>query len=88
MAPLFVAAGAGSVLFQAETRRVAGSILLPLAALLEVAATEIGVVAPQHFRDIVLPAMETLREAGDALEVIIPHETWPLATYREMLFIK
>ena len=24
----------------------------------------------------------------ESLEVIIPHETWPLATYREMLFIK
>jgi len=42
----------------------------------------------KHFRDIVVPAMEKLREAGDALEVVIPHETWPLATYREMLFIK
>jgi glutamine synthetase len=42
----------------------------------------------KHFRDVVVPAMEKLREAGDALEVIIPHETWPLATYREMLFIK
>jgi glutamine synthetase len=42
----------------------------------------------KHFRDIVVPAMEKLREAGDALEVVIPHETWPLATSREMLFIK
>jgi glutamine synthetase len=42
----------------------------------------------KHFRDVVVPAMEQLREAGDALEVVIPHETWPLATYREMLFIK
>ena len=42
----------------------------------------------KHFRDVVVPAMEALRETGDALEVIIPHETWPLATYREMLFIK
>jgi glutamine synthetase len=42
----------------------------------------------QHFRDVVVPAMTTLREAGDALEVLIPHELWPLATYREMLFIK
>jgi glutamine synthetase type III len=32
--------------------------------------------------------MATLREVGDRLEVMIPHETWPLATYREMLFIK
>jgi glutamine synthetase len=42
----------------------------------------------KHFRDTVVPAMAALREAGDALEVVIPHESWPLATYREMLFIK
>ena len=42
----------------------------------------------KHFRDVVVPAMQKLREAGDALEVDIPHDTWPLATYREMLFIK
>ena len=36
----------------------------------------------------VIPAMVALREAGDELEVVIPHELWPLATYREMLFIK
>jgi glutamine synthetase len=42
----------------------------------------------RHFRDSVVPAMAALRETGDALELMIPHETWPLATYREMLFIK
>jgi len=42
----------------------------------------------KHFRDTVIPAMTALRETGDALELMIPHETWPLATYREMLFIK
>jgi glutamine synthetase len=42
----------------------------------------------KHFRDAVIPAMTALRETGDALEVVIPHELWPLATYREMLFIK
>jgi len=42
----------------------------------------------KHFRDAVVPAMASLRESGDALESIIPHELWPLATYREMLFIK
>jgi glutamine synthetase len=42
----------------------------------------------KHFRDTVRPAMEALREAGDALELMMPHELWPLATYREMLFIK
>jgi glutamine synthetase len=42
----------------------------------------------KHFRDVVRPAMEVLREAGDELELMMPHELWPLATYREMLFIK
>jgi glutamine synthetase len=42
----------------------------------------------KHFRDKVVPTMAGLRELGDELETIMPHETWPLATYREMLFIK
>jgi glutamine synthetase len=42
----------------------------------------------KHFRDTVVPAMAALRETGDGLECIVPHELWPLATYREMLFIK
>lgn len=33
-------------------------------------------------------SMAALREAGDSLELMIPHEGWPLATYREMLFVK
>jgi glutamine synthetase len=42
----------------------------------------------KHYRDHVIPAMTALRETGDELETIVPHELWPLATYREMLFIK
>jgi glutamine synthetase len=42
----------------------------------------------KHFRDAVVPNMATLRVLGDELETIMPHELWPLATYREMLFIK
>jgi glutamine synthetase len=42
----------------------------------------------KHFRDSVIPAMNAVREASDDLEGLVPHETWPLATYREMLFIK
>jgi glutamine synthetase len=42
----------------------------------------------KHMRDVVIPAMNDLREAGDELEVLVPHELWPLPTYREMLFIK
>ena len=40
------------------------------------------------FRDKVVPAMQSLREAGDALEAIVPEDVWPLPTYREMLFVK
>ncbi len=45
-------------------------------------------VHAKYFRDKVIPLMGTLRDAGDALELNIPHEDWPLPTYREMLFIK
>jgi glutamine synthetase len=42
----------------------------------------------KFFRDKVVPAMTALREAGDSLEAVVPHDSWPLPTYREMLFIK
>jgi glutamine synthetase len=42
----------------------------------------------RYFRDKVVPAMDALREAGDSLEGILPHDLWPFPTYREMLFIK
>ena len=42
----------------------------------------------KYFRDKVIPAMTALRETGDALENLVPHDLWPLPTYREMLFIK
>jgi glutamine synthetase len=42
----------------------------------------------KHYRDSVIPAMRALRESGDEIELMIPHDSWPLATYREMLFIK
>jgi len=41
-----------------------------------------------YMRDSVVPAMTALREVGDAIEVLTPHELWPLPTYREMLFVK
>jgi glutamine synthetase len=41
-----------------------------------------------YMRDTIVPAMATLRDAGDQIELLMPHETWPLPTYREMLFIK
>ena len=38
--------------------------------------------------DVVLPAMNTVREYSDALEALVADDLWPLPTYQEMLFIK
>jgi glutamine synthetase len=32
--------------------------------------------------------MVSLRESGDTLEGLVPHDVWPLPTYREMLFVR
>jgi glutamine synthetase len=42
----------------------------------------------KYMRDKIVPAMAKLREIGDEIEELTPHETWPLPTYREMLFVK
>src|SRR5688500_12096913 len=42
----------------------------------------------KFMRDSVCTSMAALRDVGDRLELIIPHQVWPLPTYREMLFIK
>jgi glutamine synthetase len=42
----------------------------------------------KHMRDGVVPAMGSLRETADQIEMLMPHGMWPLPTYREMLFIK
>ena len=42
----------------------------------------------KYMRDKVVPAMASLREVGDDIELLTPHEIWPLPTYREMLFVK
>jgi len=58
---------------------------------LEHAAAHGGSSAEKHakyMRDTVVPTMVKLRELGDQLELMIPHEIWPLPTYREMLFVK
>ncbi|MDX2006378.1 MAG: glutamine synthetase III [Meiothermus sp.] len=41
-----------------------------------------------HMRDKVLPAMQAVRKAADALERIVADKHWPLPSYREMLFVK
>jgi glutamine synthetase len=34
------------------------------------------------------PAMERLRQAGDALETVVATELWPMPNYRNLLFLK
>lgn len=42
----------------------------------------------QYCCDTIKPAMDTVREAADALEMVVADDLWPLPTYQEMLFIK
>jgi glutamine synthetase len=58
-----------------------------LAALLDHSGTSAEKHA-KYMRDKIVPAMNKLREIGDEIEVLTPHEIWPLPTYREMLFVK
>jgi glutamine synthetase len=32
--------------------------------------------------------MQAVREVADRLERVVPHDYWPLPTYREILFVK
>jgi len=66
-------------LFRSRTARLARVVAEPAASTERHA---------RHVRDEVLPAMAALREVGDRLEMLVPHDLWPLPTYREMLFIK
>ena len=42
----------------------------------------------KHSRDVIIPAMNAVRAAGDHLELIVADDLWPLPTYQEMLFVK
>ncbi|MGZ3412638.1 MAG: glutamine synthetase III family protein [Isosphaeraceae bacterium] len=42
----------------------------------------------KHSRDVIIPAMNAVRAAGDQLETLVADDLWPLPTYQEMLFIK
>ena len=59
-----------------------------LHALLEHEGDADALKHAKYFRDKVIPAMNALRDAGDALEGLVPQDLWPLPTYREMLFVK
>jgi glutamine synthetase len=59
-----------------------------LQSLLEHEANGDAVKHAKYFRDKVIPTMVTLREIGDNLECVVPHDLWPFPTYREMLFVR
>jgi glutamine synthetase len=42
----------------------------------------------KYAHEAIIPAMATVRAAGDKLENIVAADLWPLPTYQEMLFIK
>ena len=43
-------------------------------------------VQAKAYREKVIPAMDTVREAADALEKITDKESWPYPSYEDMLF--
>ncbi len=46
-----------------------------------------GLAEAQHAYAELLPAMNAVRAAADALETVVADDLWPLPTYQEMLFI-
>jgi glutamine synthetase len=42
----------------------------------------------KYVRDATIPAMDGVREAGDALEKVVSDDLWPLPKYAEILFVK
>jgi glutamine synthetase len=42
----------------------------------------------RYIHDVVVPAMEAVRAAADALEKVVADDVWPLPKYSEILFIK
>ncbi len=47
-----------------------------------------GIELAEYIRDSVLPAMDGVRSAGDALERIVADDLWPLPKYGEILHIR
>src|ERR1700759_977885 len=46
-----------------------------------------GLDEPNHAQQELLPAMDAIRTAADALEGMVADDLWPLPTYQEMLYI-
>lgn len=87
------ASGGNTVVQKAELAKVSAllaSATKKLAALEGVLkktqAIENGDKKAESYRDVVIPAMNSLRSDIDALETRLPADLWPVPTYAEMLF--
>ncbi len=47
-----------------------------------------ALVHARHYRDAIVPAINAVREAADALEPVVADDLWPLPTYQELLFLR
>ena len=57
------------------------------AAITEAESSALGAQArAEYYRDVVIPAMEALRESADGLEVLVAKDLWPLPSYGDLLF--
>ncbi|WDE99305.1 glutamine synthetase III [Lentisphaera profundi] len=74
---------------QAVTGQIA-ALTSSVAALKEVRSKHIedALEECKYFSSTLLPAMQEVRSAADALEVSVADDLWPLPNYTEMLFIK
>jgi glutamine synthetase len=61
--------------------------LAKLTAALSDHSAESALDEAKHAQHELLPAMDTIRTAADALEGIVADDLWPLPTYQEMLYI-
>ncbi len=61
--------------------------LATLKAALSGHSAESALDEATHAQHELLPAMEAIRTAADALEGIVADDLWPLPTYQEMLYI-
>ncbi|MEY8677885.1 glutamine synthetase III family protein [Granulimonas faecalis] len=52
----------------------------------EAAAVDDPGLQDDAYRDVVIPAMESLRGAVDAMEQVVGHDYWPFPSYNTMLF--
>jgi len=74
-----------------ELTEAASAFRKAAVALDQAVAEDIGgdvLAQAKYQRDAVIPAMDELRLWGDKLELLVADDYWPLAPYREILFIR